>query len=197
MELSSFSENIITETFERSGEKVELKINRDAFVPDYTDTVSEKLAPTMKRLEDLIAQHSQLTIEIKGLQKQETGKRRSKKLTTLVDFTDVTTRMKAMQREIAEVKREIYAEQLTCPVSLPDGSTTCILKGWDITENGLLIAPNKENLLRLPTPAVEALFDFVMSKMETVKKKVESETRETSESAPGGSAALRVVGQST
>lgn len=197
MELSSFSENIVTEVFERSGERVELKINRDAVVPDYADTVAEKLAPATKRLTDLIAQHSELQSEVESLQKQTTKKSRSKKPLIPTDLTEFSSRLKAIQKGIAEVKREIYAEQLTCPVSLPDGSKTCILKGWDITDNGVLIAPSKENLLRLPTPAVEALFDFVMEKMETVKKKVDSEIEETSGNARGGSAALRVVGQNT
>lgn len=193
MELSSFSENIITETFERSGESVELKINRDALVPEYSDVVSEKLAPTMKRLQDLMAQHSQLTAEIEDLQKKETkqeGKKgKSKKPDVPIDLSDFMSRLKVMQKEIADVKREIYAEQLTCPVSLPNGTSTCILKGWDITDNGTLIAPSKENLLRLPTPAVEALYDFVMSKMHTVKKRVEEADGEILATSPNGTKA--------
>lgn len=196
MELSSFSENIVTETFERSGESVELKINRDAMLPNFSEVLAERLAPTTQRLQALMLDHAKLESEIEALQRTQTTKKgRPKKQEDVVDISALAERLNTIRKGIADVKREMYAEQLTCPVLLPDGSVTCILKGWDITENSQPISASKENLLRLPTAAVETLFEFVMSKMETVKKKVESETRETSETMQDGSPGLRVVGQ--
>jgi hypothetical protein len=183
MELSSFSENIITETFERSGETVTLKINRDALVPDYQEVVSERLKPSSERLEQLLQSHAELTTELEALQKKEA---KSKKPST-IDFKSFFDRIKDIQRGIAEVKREMFAEQLTCPVALPDGSMTCILKGWDITEQGTPLLPTKENLLRMPALAVEALFEFVMSKMQSVKKRVDEEDEATLGNMPNGS----------
>ena len=49
MELSSFSENIVTEKFERNGESVELQINIDAIVPDYFDVLALKMKAIEKK----------------------------------------------------------------------------------------------------------------------------------------------------
>jgi len=183
MELASFSENIITETFERSGETVTLKINRDALVPDYHEVVAERLKASSEQFEQLLKSHADLSVEIETLQKKEAKSKKPQK----VDFKSLFDRMKEIQRGIAEVKREMFAEQLTCPVSLPDGSTTCILKGWDITEQGQPLPPTKENLLRMPALAVEALFEFVMSKMSSVKKRVDEEDGAILDNMPNGS----------
>lgn len=201
MELSSFSENIVTETFERSGETLELKINRDALVPDYFDVMTERLKPTIEQLERLMETHAKLQQEIEEVEESTkeptTKKGKSKKKPKPIDLGAMTIRMREIQKGIAEINREVYAERLTCPIKLPDGSTTCLLKDWDMTHKGDPIPASKENLLRLPAAAIEALFDFVMSKTETVKKKEESETGETSDAVPNGSPALRVVGQSS
>lgn len=194
MELSSFSENIVTEIFERNGETVELKINRDAIVPEYFDVIADRLKPATDRVNELAASYDQLQKEVRKLRAEE---KKKKKPTKPADLTSLMSRMREVQKGIAEINREIFAERLTCPVSLPDGSTTCLLKGWDMTDNGNPIPPSKQNLLRLPPPAVEALFEFVNAKIETVKKKAESETEETSDDVPDTSAGLRVVGQNT
>ena len=189
MELSTFSENIVTETFERSGEKVTLKINLDALVPDYDGVLAERLEPTIKRLNELAKEHSDLVSEIETLQREEEKKSKKPKAVKAapIDLAPYFLRLNNMKKGMAEVNREILAERLTCPISLPDGSTTCILKGWDITENGLEIAASKTNLLRMPTAAVEALFDFITSRLDPVKKRVDEEIEETSESTPSGS----------
>jgi len=185
MELSTFSENIVTEVFERSGEKVALKINLDALVPDYDDVLQERLAPSIQRLEALARQHAELVDEIEKLNKEQ--EKKTKKPREVIDLAPYMVRLSEIKKGSAEVKREIFAERLTCPITLPDGSTTCILKGWDITENGLEITPSKANLLRMPTAAVEALFDFITSRLDPVKKRVDEAIEETSESTPSGS----------
>ena len=187
MELSTFSENIVTEVFERSGEKVTLKINLDALVPDYDDVLQERLAPSIQRLEALARQHAELVDEIEKLNKEQ--EKKTKKPREVIDLAPYMVRLSEIKKGSAEVKREIFAERLTCPVALPDGSTTCILKGWDITENGLEITPSKTNLLRMPTAAVEALFDFITSRLDPVKKRVDEVTEETSENTLNGSRA--------
>jgi len=185
MELSTFSENIVTETFERSGEKVTLKINLDALVPDYDDVLQERLAPSIQQLDELARKHAALVDEIEKLNKEQ--EKKTKKPREVIDLAPYMARLSEIKKGSAEVKREIFAERLTCPISLPDGSTTCILKGWDITENGLEIAASKANLLRMPTAAVEALFDFITSRLDPVKKRVDEEIEETLESTPSGS----------
>jgi ElaB/YqjD/DUF883 family membrane-anchored ribosome-binding protein len=185
MELSTFSENIVTETFERSGEKVTLKINLDALVPDYDDVLQERLAPSIQQLDELARKHAALVDEIEKLNKEQ--EKKTKKPREVIDLAPYMARLSEIKKGSAEVKREIFAERLTCPITLPDGSTTCILKGWDITENGMEIAASKANLLRMPTAAVEALFDFITSRLDPVKKRVDEEIEETSESTPSGS----------
>jgi hypothetical protein len=182
MELSSFSENIVTETIERNGETVELQINIDAIVPDYFDVLEERLAPLNERLRTLQAKAETYQKE----QKAKKGKKPARPAVTLL----------SLEKEMAEIQREAYAERLTCPVKLPDGSYTQILKGWDITENGMAVEPTKDNLMRLPPKAVEQLWECCIARTETVKKRAETSTV-TSENAQGGSAGLRVVGQST
>lgn len=193
MELSTFSENIITETFERSGDAVVLKINIDAIVPEYHEALNDRLQPTIDRLTKVMADHRALTVEIDGMIKEQDKK--GKKKAKNADINKLADRAAALRKEVDELNREVYAERLTCPVKLPDGSYTCLLKGWDMTDNGVQIDASKENLLRLPPKAVTALHDFVVSKLETVKKKVDEVEEEISESTPNGSRGLRAVGQ--
>lgn len=196
MKLSSFSENIITEIFERSGESVTLKLNIDAVVPEYHDMLGERLKPTIERLGQLQSEAVNIQTQIQeheqALSKPSRGSRKPKP----IDATSIATRFSAMQKEMAQLQREIHAEKLTCPVELPSGETTCILKGWDLTDdNGLELAATKENLLRLPPNAVKAIWEQAELRLSTVKKKEESETRETSETTRDGSPGLRVVAQ--
>ena len=161
MELSSFSENIITAKMERSGESLELQINIDAIVPDYFDVLADRM---------------------KSIEKRYTPKKKGEKETTFQS-----------EKRLLEIQREAFAEMLTCPVKLPDGSKTAFLKGWDLTENGLPLECSKEALLRLPPRAVQELFEFCKAQATTVKKRVDEETEATSETTHSGSMALRAV----
>jgi hypothetical protein len=101
----------------------------------------------------------------------------------------------SLEKELSEIQREANAERLTCPVKLPDGSFTQLLKGWSITENKLAIEPSKENLMRLPPKAIEEIWERCIAKATTVKKRVDEEDEETSESTVSGSRGLHAVGQ--
>lgn len=86
-----------------------------------------------------------------------------------------------------ELSREVCADLLT----------NGVLKGWTITENGVPVAPTKDVLMTLSPRLVDHIWDLCKNAANTVKKRAESETRETSESTQDGSAVLRVVGQGT
>lgn len=88
MELSSFSENIVTVPYERSGETVELSVNIDAFTPDFFREVGERFKEKMK-----------------GLQAED--KKKGKKPET--EFFEAEARA-------LEINREIYAELLSSGV---------------------------------------------------------------------------------
>jgi hypothetical protein len=193
MELSSLSENIVTRTFKRSGESVTLKINLDAIVPDYAAEMDARLEPLSKRMETFVRQHAELQAEIEALQKKEEAKDDDQP-SEPIDFILYAGRLKEIRQGLAEVKRELFAERLTCPVLLPDGSTTCILKGWDVTQNGMSAPPTKANLMQLTSAAVEALFDFIMEETEVVKKREDEATEATSEATRSG---LRAVSPET
>lgn len=167
MELSSFSENIVIEPFERNGEVVKLQINIDALVPDYYQQLEERLALVSQRLQGLQA-------KIEDLQKQI--KRREKLSPTKLKLEPPAPSMLPIEKEVGEIHREIAAVKLTCPVGLPDGKTTTLLKGWDITEGGMTIAPTFENLMRLPPKLVIELWECAIARTTTVKKTVDSPT---------------------
>lgn len=187
MELSTFSENIVTVKFERSGETVELKVNIDAIVPDYYDQLEVNLKPVNARLEVLRENYEKVQSELKRQEKAvKKGAKGAIKMPSVL----------SLEKELAEIQREANAERLTCPVKLPDGSFTALLKGWSITENGSDLLPSKENLMRLPPKAVEEIWERCIARANTVKKRVDEEDEETSESTHDGSMALRVVGQS-
>lgn len=203
MELSSFSENIVTETFERNGESVDLKINLDAVVPEYYDVLKERLAPVHKRLAELMARYNELRETLWQAEADEEADEEAKKngkrpkRRKPIDIEGIMEESRAMNKEIAIINRELRAEELTCPVALPDGSTTCVLKGWTLTENGTPLPADKATLLRLPPKAVIALAEFIGTKLTTVKKKSltdeESWSEETPSTTHGGSMALRAV----
>lgn len=191
MELSSLSENIVIEEFKRNGDTARLEINLDAVVPEYYDIIAERLTPITTRLEALMKQHEELQAEIEKRIAEETKKtkKKSKALPNPVDYEAMRTQAREIQKGVAEINREIFAERLTCPVRLPDGSFTSLLKGWDTTVNGEPVPASKEYLLKLPPQTVEAIFVCVAARLETVKKKVDGETEETLESTPSGSRA--------
>lgn len=169
MELSSFSENIVNEPFERNGEVVNLRINIDAIVPDYYDQLEDRLAPITKRFEAMQKKYDEIAADI-----EKRAKSRRKPNEQAV--TDLARAMRSIEKESGEIKRELYAEKLTCPVLLPDGSYTALLKDWDVTEKGKAVPPTKENLVRLPPQLVEELWKRCEARFNTVKKTVDEET---------------------
>jgi len=196
MKLSTFSENIVTETFERSGETVELKLNLDAVVPEYHEVLQERLKPTIKRIGELQAEL--FSIQSLVQQHDDAVNKPTKKRARLKPFDapKVSAQISGLNKEMAELQREVHAEKLTCPVSLPNGEATCILKGWDLTDDdGMDLTASKENLLRLPPNAVLAIWEQVERRFTTVKKRVDVEAEETEANTHSGSMALRVVGQ--
>lgn len=168
MELSSFSENIVHVPYERNGEVVNLQVNIDAILPEFYDVLQERLAPLQKRIDKL-----QKEFKKKGVVTGES------------------------EKEILLIQREADAERLTCPVTLPDGSKTSLLKSWDVTENGEPVPVTKETLIKLPPRAVQEIWDLCSKAATTVKKREDVETEETTDNTLSGSKGLRVVGQTT
>ncbi|MEK6281879.1 MAG: hypothetical protein AABN95_16115 [Acidobacteriota bacterium] len=177
MELSSFSENIVTERFERNGETATLQINIDAIVPDYYEVLHERLAPVIQRLGALTIEHQAIQDEIqKAVEQEEKAAKSKRKKAISIDTAGLGARLSSLQKEIALLDKETIAERLTCPVTLPDGSTTCLLKGWDTTVEGMAIPASKENIMRLAAKAVRVIWERVESRLETVKKTAEDQT---------------------
>jgi hypothetical protein len=162
MELSSFSENIITVPYQRSGEIVNLDINIDVFTPEFFRRTGKKFEERMKGYQAIDAQ-------AKGK-----GKARAKAdpAQNAKDFFENEARA-------LEIKREIHAELLAGGV----------LKGWDLVENGLPIQPVYDVLVRLPPLLVEDIWNLALEKAKTVKKRVEEETEGISENSPSGTRA--------
>lgn len=186
MELSSFSENIVVKTFKRGNQSVELHINIDAVVPAYYEVLDERLAPAIKKLDALMAEVDQMTTSLDGKAKKKTKASGEEK-------PAAHRSMIVIEKEISELQREIWADRLSIPVRLPDGSETALLKDWDVTDKGQPLRPTKDVLLKMPPVAVKAIGEFCMRQIETVKKTLEEEAM--LESTQDGSPALRVVGQ--
>jgi hypothetical protein len=169
MKLSSFSENIITVPYKRSGETVNLEINIDAFTPEFFRLVGKKFDERMRewRTKD-----------------KATPKAKGKK-------EDDLQQVKSFFENEAlslEIKRQIHAELLASGV----------LKGWDLTDdNEVPLAPSYDVLVKLPPLLVEDIWNLSLERAKTVKKRVESGTEETLDNTQDGSMGLRVVGQST
>jgi len=188
MELSSFSETIVVKTFKRGAQSVELHINIDAVVPEYYEVLDKRLAPSVTKLNTLMAEVDQM---LSGDKTADGGKKKRTKPEQ--PETDQRS-MLAIEKEVSELQREIWAERLTIPVKLPDGSETSLLKDWDVTEKGQPLKPTKEVLLRMPPVAVRSIGEFCMKQIETVKKTLDEEAM--SDSTQDGSPALKLVGQS-
>jgi len=170
MELSSFSENIITVPYTRSGETVNLEINIDVFTPEFFRRVGKRFEERMRGYQAVDAQTK--------------AKGKSKVKPKPDQFQGAKHFFENEARGL-EIKREIHAELLAGGV----------LKGWDLVENGLPIHPTYDVLIKLPPLLVEDIWNLALEKAKTVKKRVESETKETSETTHDGSLGLRVVGQ--
>lgn len=176
MELSSLSENIVIERFERNGEMVTLEINIDAIVPGFDDELLKRLAGVIERMQALEEDSKALQAQVAKAVKQQEKVADGKRVKKAADVKEMAQRLDAIRKQMEPLEREIYAERLTCPISLPDGSTTCLLKGWDTTVDGVAIAASKENLMRLPAKTVQVIWSHVESRLNTVKKTAENPT---------------------
>lgn len=171
MELSAFSENIVTAKFIRNSEELELQVNIDVVTPEYLDQMDLAMKAASKRIEKVIK------IREKKKEVDESGL--------------------SLERDLLILQREVHAAFLTDKVKLPTGGTSSLLLAWDLSEDGQPVECSRENVLRLPPKAVEALCRFCVKQAKTVKKNEETDEGETLESTPAGSPALRVVGQAT
>lgn len=160
MELSSFSENIVSVPYERSGETVVLQVNIDAFTPEFFRQVGAAFSDRLKDWQQEDAQDP----------KPKRGKKN--------DPAKPLTFFESQAREL-EVEREIFSRLLS----------NGVLKGWDITENGLPVAPTFEVLNKMPPALVKGLWKSALKAAETVKKREDEETVETLAYTPNGSKA--------
>ena len=182
MELSALSENIVSVPYKRGNETIELQVNIDAFTPEFFRLQKARAEEKFKEFQR----------EVLRLKKEEQAKTRPKKLTKAqkaeLEFEQAAqltfTRLEQRAQE-AEAERQSFAELLSSNV----------LKGWDVTENGIPVEPSKEVLMRLPPRGLEELWYVCVKASQTVKKRVDEETEETSENMLSGSKGLHVVGQ--
>lgn len=161
MELSSFSENIVTVPYQRSGETVNLEINIDVFTPEFFRRVGKRFEERMRGYQ---------AIDAKA---KTTG--RSKAKPKADPIAQAKNFFENEAREL-EIKREIHAELLAGGV----------LKGWDVVENGLPIPPSYEVLMKLPPLLVEDIWNLALEKAKTVKKRVDEGEREILENTGSG-----------
>ena len=161
MELSIFSENIVTKTFERNGGSVRLEINIDAFTPEFFRLAAKRFDERMREW------------TVKKTPKSRSKKKSSSAVLDAAVFLE-------NEATALEVKRQIHAELLS----------SGILKGWDITENDIPVAPTLDVLLALSPALVEGMWGMCLEAAKTVKKTVGAETTQnpmTSETIETGS----------
>lgn len=176
MELSAFSENIVKESFRRGDQVLEVHVNIDVVTPEFLDAMQARLEALNKSAQLLAKKVSKKIASTKRSESDDSG------------F--------ALEKEMLILQREAHASFLCDPIPLPDGSTTSLLRGWDMTDKGESVACTKANVCRLPPKGVEALAQFCLRIARTVKKNP-SAGEETSEATQDGSPALKLVGQST
>ena len=185
MELSSFSENIITRTFTRNSVSVEVELNIDVVTPEYLNHTHQMIRQAQQ---EMIIKVQAEEKKAKDAKQKASGRKKAQPV-SLLDM-DIS-----LEAEFSRSKRELFAEFLTHPVELSFGGQTQFLKGWDLQHNGVPVPVSKEVLLGLSPRLVEEFYMFCVeeSKNATVKKKVDAETGETSENTHSGSMALRAV----
>jgi len=188
MELSSLGENIVTVPYSHGSDELELQVNIDGFTPEFWRAMKTSAEEKLK------AAVAQVKAEIKTKSQKQAPKKRSTK----------AEQLRAAESEISEeVQRELDSIELRAKRLEAERETNIeflipfILKGWDVTENGMPVQLTAEVLNSLPPRTVQAIFDVCVKAARTVKKRVDEETEETSENMPSGSRALHAVGQST
>lgn len=152
MELSSFSENIVSVPCKRGDESVDLQVNIDAFTPDFFRDIGKRFESKMK-----------------GYKAEESSKKKKTKQDEIAFFEQ--------EARALEISRDIYAELLAGGV----------LVGWSVTENSIPIQPTVDVLQKLPPRLVEEIWMRCLHAAKTVKKRVDEEIEEASESIASGS----------
>jgi hypothetical protein len=190
MELSALSENIVTVPYKHGDDTLELRVNIDAFTPEFwrlmKSCVEEKFKMLELEIEKALRESSKVGVK---------GQRKPRKLTKAQQVAEAEREFKAEVKaqldgiegraKQLEVERETNIEFL-----IPH-----VLKGWDVVENGSLVALTAEVLNTLPPRLIQDLFDTCVKAAKTVKKR-EDEDEETSGDAQRGSSGLRAVGGS-
>lgn len=171
MKISAFSENIVTREFRRRGEVLNLQINIDVVTPEYLDAMDARAEAARKKVDQLFA----------------VPKRKKK-----IERSELQ-----LEKELLVLLREVNASSLCDPVSLPDGTTTSLLRDWDMVEDdgSTYVECSRANVVRLPPRAVQELLDFCLKAAKTVKKTDDEEGM--SESMRDGSSEIRLVAQNT
>lgn len=170
MELSSLSTNIVTIPYEHNGDTTNLDVNIDIFTPEFFRLVGKRFADKVKEWEDKVEKEAkQKRAQPAPKPNNATDKKANEARNALAFFEDEAISL--------EVSRQIHAELLAGGV----------LKGWDVTRDGLPIAPSYEVLMKLPPLVVEEIWKLALERAQTVKKKVVGVTEETLENTPSGS----------
>lgn len=184
MELSALSENIVPVPFKRGSETIELQVNIDAFTPEFFRAQKERANAKLKELKKEIARLKHEESQKKADKPKRLSKAKKAELAFEQEAEQSLVRLENIAQEV-EAERQSYAELLSSNV----------LKGWDVTENGIPIEPTMELLMRLPPRGLKEMWLACIDAAKTVKKKADDQTEETLGSTPSGSRELRVVGQ--
>lgn len=178
MELSALSETIVDVPLKHGQETANLRVNIDAFTPEFFRKLGESLDARVKALQ--VKEKRSLT---KG--KKETATKRGKANARRPAFL-------YPEASALELQREVEVEFLVPHV----------LKGWDVTDNEVPIEPTKEVLIRLPPRMVHEILQACIGATKTVKKTEDEaetlgNTQDGSSGQDGSQEGLRLVGQAT
>lgn len=191
MELSALGENIVSVPFPHGSDETELQVNIDAFTPEFWRSMKTRAEQKFKSLEAEIKKAVQEASkpEIKGAKKPKKLTKAQRAQEAEKQFAEhIKERLDSIEGRALqlEAERETNVEFLWPHV----------LKGWDVTDNGVPVALTEAVLLALPPALVQRIFDTCAKAARTVKKRVDEEDVETSEGAQHGSSGLRAVGGS-
>lgn len=191
MELSALSENVIAVPYKHGDDTLELKVNIDAFTPEFWRLMKARAEEKFKELE------RQIRLAVQDASKPEVkGQKKPKRLTKVQQAQQAEEDLKAeIKQQLDSIEgraRQLEAERETnIEFLLPH-----VLKGWDVVQNDAPVALTPEVLNTLPPRLIQDLFDTCVKASKTVKKRADQdEGEEISENTSSGSQALRIVGQ--
>jgi hypothetical protein len=191
MELSALSENIVPVPYKHGDDTLELRVNIDAFTPEFWRLMKARAEEKFKALELEIKKAVQ-----ESAKSEVKGQRKPKKLTKAKQAEKAEQQfkdeVKAQLDGIEGRARQLEAERETnIEFLIPH-----VLKGWDATDKGDPVECTAAILSTLPPRLVQDIFDTCVKAAKTVKKRADQdEDGETSENMNSGSQGLRVVGQ--